>query len=252
VLTLAQDEALRFCHNYIGTEHILLGLVAEGEGVAAKVLGSLGVELENVRKAVELVIGRGERQVVGEIGLTPRAEKVIELARDEGRRLGHDYVGTEHILLGLIREGEGVAAGVLESLGVKLEKVRGEVINVLTNTASSSPGRATLSPREAALAQPASAIASSLPRAWDYLAIPTTVRGGSVVVESFFTRNPLPYDLPGMRIHHVLDVLGDNGWELVAVDPRAGAEGGQGGLYIFKRPRSASPPDQAHQDVNPI
>src|SRR6266536_380913 len=121
VLTLAQEEALRFNHNYIGTEHLLLGLVREGEGVAAKVLANLGVEL---------IIGRGDRAVMGEIGLTPRAKKVIELAVDEARRLGHHYIGTEHLLLGLVREGEGIAAGVLESLGVSLDKVRTQTIQV--------------------------------------------------------------------------------------------------------------------------
>jgi ATP-dependent Clp protease ATP-binding subunit ClpC len=136
VLTLAQEEAQRFNHNYIGTEHLLLGLVREGEGVAAKVLSNLGIELTKVRSAVEFIIGRGERQVMGDIGLTPRAKKVIELAVDEARRLGHHYIGTEHLLLGLIREGEGIAAGVLESLGVNLEKVRSEVIKVLTQTGS--------------------------------------------------------------------------------------------------------------------
>src|SRR5438270_8189088 len=137
VLTLAQEEAQRFNHNYIGTEHLLLGLVREGEGVAAKVLSNLGIKVANVRSAVEHIIGRGERQVMGEIGLTPRAKKVIELAVDEARRLGHHYIGTEHLLLGLIREGEGIAAGVLESLGADLEKVRSEVVKVLTQTGSS-------------------------------------------------------------------------------------------------------------------
>ena len=131
VLTLAQEEAQRFNHNYIGTEHILLGLVREGDGVAAKVLSNLGVELEKVRSAVEFIIGRGERTFRGEIGLTPRAKRVIELAVDEARRLGHNYIGTEHLLLGLLREGEGVAAGVLESLGVGLEKVREETKRTL-------------------------------------------------------------------------------------------------------------------------
>ncbi len=114
VLSLAQEEAQRFNHNYIGTEHLLLGLVREGDGVAAKVLNNLGVELNKVRSAVEFIIGRGDRMVLGEIGLTPRAKKVIELAVDEARRLGHHYIGTEHLLLGLVREGEGIAAGVLE------------------------------------------------------------------------------------------------------------------------------------------
>ncbi len=137
VLTLAQEEATRFNHNYIGTEHLLLGLVREGEGVAAKVLANLGVELNRVRSAVEFIIGRGDRMIVGEIGLTPRAKKVIELAVDEARRLGHHYIGTEHLLLGLVREGEGIAAGVLESLGVNLEKVRTQTIQVLSQSSTS-------------------------------------------------------------------------------------------------------------------
>ncbi len=131
VLALAQEEARRFNHNYIGTEHLLLGLVREGEGVAARVLQGMGVQLPKVRSAVEFIIGRGESTVVGEIGLTPRARKVIEYAVDEARRLGHHYIGTEHLLLGLVREGEGIAAGVLESLGVNLEKVRQQVLQVL-------------------------------------------------------------------------------------------------------------------------
>ncbi len=139
VLTLAQDEAQRFNHNYIGTEHLLLGLVREGEGVAARVLENMNVELPKVRTAVEFIIGRGDRPVVGEVGLTPRAKRVIELAIDEARRLGHNYIGTEHLLLGLVREGEGIAAGVLESLGVSLDKVRHEVIRVLSQSSSAGP-----------------------------------------------------------------------------------------------------------------
>ncbi len=139
VLTLAQDEAQRFNHNYIGTEHLLLGLVREGEGVAARVLENMNVELAKVRTAVEFIIGRGDRPVVGEVGLTPRAKRVIELAIDEARRLGHNYIGTEHLLLGLVREGEGIAAGVLESLGVNLDKVRHEVIRVLSQRSSAGP-----------------------------------------------------------------------------------------------------------------
>ncbi|HEU0028856.1 MAG TPA: ATP-dependent Clp protease ATP-binding subunit [Ktedonobacterales bacterium] len=137
VLSLAQEEAQRFNHNYIGTEHLLLGLVRENDGVAAKVLSNLGVELNKVRSAVEFIIGRGDRIVLGDIGLTPRAKKVIELAVDEARRLGHHYIGTEHLLLGLVREGEGIAAGVLESLGVNLEKVRSEVTLVLNQSGGS-------------------------------------------------------------------------------------------------------------------
>jgi ATP-dependent Clp protease ATP-binding subunit ClpC len=132
VLALAQDEAIRFNHNYIGTEHLLLGLVREGEGVAARVLDQLGVELSKVRTAVEFIIGRGDSTTSpSEITLSPRTKKVIELAIDEARKLGHSHVGTEHLLLGLVREGEGIASGVLESLGVSLEKVRHQVIATL-------------------------------------------------------------------------------------------------------------------------
>ena len=136
VLSLAQEEAQRFNHNYIGTEHILLGLVRETDGVAARVLSNLSVELSKVRSAVEFIIGRGERSASGEIGLTPRAKKVIELAVDEARRLNHHYIGTEHLLIGLMREGEGVAAGVLESLGVSLDKVRAETSRILSQSVS--------------------------------------------------------------------------------------------------------------------
>ena len=134
VLQLAQEEAQHFNHNYIGTEHILLGLVRETDGVAARVLSNLGVELGKVRSAVEFIIGRGEKSVPGEIGLTPRAKKVIELGVDEARRLNTNYIGTEHLLIGLLREGEGVAAGVLESLGVTLEKVRQDTSRILSQS----------------------------------------------------------------------------------------------------------------------
>ena len=140
VLTLAQEEAQRFNHNYIGTEHLLLGLVREGDGVAAKVLSNLGVELSKVRSAVEFIIGRGDRATQGEIGLTPRAKKVIELAVDEARRLSHHYIGTEHLLLGLVREGEGIAASVLESLGVNLERVRAETTRILSQSMPQGAG----------------------------------------------------------------------------------------------------------------
>jgi ATP-dependent Clp protease ATP-binding subunit ClpA len=141
VLTLAQDEAQRFNHNYIGTEHLLLGLVREGEGVASRVLENMNVELTKVRTAVEFIIGRGDRPPVGEVGLTPRAKRVIELAIDESSRLGHTWIGTEHLLLGVVREGEGIAAGVLESLGVNLDKVRHEVIRVLAESGVTSVPR---------------------------------------------------------------------------------------------------------------
>jgi ATP-dependent Clp protease ATP-binding subunit ClpA len=132
VLALAQDEAIRFNHNYIGTEHLLLGLVREGEGAAARVLDSMGVELSKVRVSVESIIGRGDStKSPSEISLSPRTKKVIELAIDEARKLGHSHVGTEHLLLGLVREGGHVGAKVLESLGVTLEKVRDQVIAVV-------------------------------------------------------------------------------------------------------------------------
>jgi ATP-dependent Clp protease ATP-binding subunit ClpA len=129
VLALAQDEAIRFNHNYIGTEHLLLGLIREGEGVAARVLDSLGVELSMVRRSVEFTIGRGDATTSpSEITLNPPMKKAIELAIDEARKLGHSHVGTEHLLLGIVRQGESVAAKVLGSLGVDLEKVRHGVI----------------------------------------------------------------------------------------------------------------------------
>ena len=131
VLMLAQEEALRFQHRSIGTEHLLLGLVREREGVAAQVLSNLGIEVDQVRHAIEAIVGRGEESVLGEIGVHPRTKKVIELAVDEAHRLNHHYIGTEHLLLGLIREGEGVAAQVLKSLGLQLEQVRTETLGVL-------------------------------------------------------------------------------------------------------------------------
>ncbi len=126
VMTLAQEEADRLKHNYVGTEHLLLGLIKVEEGVAPIVLENLGVELHKIRSAVEFIIGRGESKEAG-AGLTPRATKVVELAVDEARRLEDEKVDTEHLLLGVVREGEGIAASVLESLGVSLERVRAEV-----------------------------------------------------------------------------------------------------------------------------
>src|SRR3989442_5967184 len=118
VLALAQDEAIRFNHNYMGTEHLLLGLIREGEGVAARALDSLGVELSKVRAAVEFTVGRGDSTTApSEITLSPRTKKVIELAIDEARKRGHSHVGTEHLLLRLLRESESAGAGVLASLG---------------------------------------------------------------------------------------------------------------------------------------
>ena len=137
-LTRAQEEAQRFGHNYIDTEHILLGLVAEEDSVASKVLINLGVLPNKIRAAVEFVVGRGERSAIGEVGLTPRAKRVIELAVDEARRLNHSYIGTEHLLLGLLRDREGAAVGVLESFGVNFEKAQNEINNVLSQSAPQS------------------------------------------------------------------------------------------------------------------
>jgi len=131
VLVLAQEEAKRLNHNFIGTEHILLGLVREGSGIAARALQNLGVELSRVRSEVEKIAGKGEKIQVQGISYTPRAKKVIELAIEEGQNLGHNYVGTEHLLLGLLREGEGIAAQVLSNLGIDLKKARREVIQLL-------------------------------------------------------------------------------------------------------------------------
>jgi ATP-dependent Clp protease ATP-binding subunit ClpC len=131
VVVLAQDEARRLDHDYIGTEHILLGLVQEGEGVAAQALEALGIGLAAVRHQVEEIVGRGKDTPGGHIPFTPRAKKVLELSLREALLLGHDYIGTEHILLGLIREGEGVAAQVLAALGADLNLVRQQVIQLL-------------------------------------------------------------------------------------------------------------------------
>ena len=130
-ILLAQEEARMLNHDYIGTEHILLGLIHEGEGVAAKVLESLGISLAAVRQQVEEIIGPGQQAPSGHIPFTPRAKEVLELAQREARALGHDYMGTEHILLGLIREGGGVAAQVLVKLGADLNRVRQQVIQLL-------------------------------------------------------------------------------------------------------------------------
>ncbi len=132
VVVLAQEEARLLNHNYIGTEHLLLGLIHEGEGVAAMALESLGISLEAVRAQVEEIIGQGQRAPTGHIPFTPRAKKVLELSLREATQLSHNYIGTEHILLGLIREGEGVAAQVLVKLGADLSRVRQQVIQLLS------------------------------------------------------------------------------------------------------------------------
>ena len=136
VLSLAQEEAQRLNHNYIGTEHLLLGLIREENGVAVRVLRELGVDPRQIRERVERTVGRGQRASYGKLSLTPRTKRVIELAVDEARRLGHHYIGTEHLLLGLVREGEGVAVDVLKGLGVSLDKVRSQTARVMMESAS--------------------------------------------------------------------------------------------------------------------
>ena len=143
VVVLAQEEARMLNHNYIGTEHILLGLIHEGEGVAAKALESLGISLEAVRQQVEEIIGQGQQAPSGHIPFTPRAKKVLELSLREALQLGHNYIGTEHILLGLIREGEGVAAQVLVKLGADLNRVRQQVIQLLHGYQGQQPAAGT-------------------------------------------------------------------------------------------------------------
>ncbi|NUS73063.1 MAG: ATP-dependent Clp protease ATP-binding subunit [Corynebacteriales bacterium] len=148
VVVLAQEEARMLNHNYIGTEHILLGLIHEGEGVAAKALESLGISLEGVRQQVEEIIGQGQQAPAGHIPFTPRAKKVLELSLREALQLGHNYIGTEHILLGLIREGEGVAAQVLVKLGADLNRVRQQVIQLLSGYQGKEPATAGASSSE--------------------------------------------------------------------------------------------------------
>lgn len=143
VIMLAQEEARRLGHNFVGTEQILLGLIGEGTGIAAKTLKSMGINLKEARIEVEKIIGRGSGFVAVEIPFTPRAKRVLELSWDEARQLGHNYIGTEHLLLGLIREGEGVAARVLENLGVDLNKVRANVVKMLGETRTGSTSTTT-------------------------------------------------------------------------------------------------------------
>jgi ATP-dependent Clp protease ATP-binding subunit ClpA len=140
VVVLAQEEARLLNHDYVGTEHLLLGMIAEGQGVAAKALESLGISLEAVRAQVEEIIGQGQQAPSGHIPFTPRAKKVLELSLREANQLGHNYIGTEHLLLGLIREGEGVAAQVLVKLDADLPRVRQQVIQLLSGYAGGKEG----------------------------------------------------------------------------------------------------------------
>src|SRR5437899_8745597 len=154
VIYLAREEAARLQHDYIGTEHLLLGVIREGEGIAATVLNNLGVDLDHIRQAVEnMVSSSGGTMTIGEIPFTPRAKRVLELAVDEARSLGHNYVGTEHLLLGLIREGEGVAAKVLLELGVDRKRVREETLKLLGGSPAQQPAEREERPETPALNQ---------------------------------------------------------------------------------------------------
>ena len=165
VVVLAQEEARMLNHNYIGTEHILLGLIHEGEGVAAKALESLNISLEAVRQQVEEIIGQGQATTRGHIPFTSRAKKVLELALREALQLGHNYIGTEHILLGLIREGEGVAAQVLQSLGVDLNRAWQAVIQLLAGYAieTEAAGGETVGARVEPVAVPVEMVGDDAP-----------------------------------------------------------------------------------------
>jgi hypothetical protein len=257
VLTYAQEEAKGFNHNYIGTEHLLLGLIREGGGVAAEVLRNLSVELDKVRSQVEFIIGRGDRMIAGEIGLTPRSKKVIELAVDEARRLGHHYIGTEHLLLGLVREGEGVAAGVLESLGISLERVRTQTVKVLSQgrpdegaaREGRGPSDSGALPEMQRGPESVRGVAGWSPARWDYLVAqveypqwdelaahtehPRPETDG--VIKRFLGPDEAHAHLHGKPVHEALTVLGAEGWELVAIDHPAPAGGPSGHYYVFKR-----------------
>ena len=163
VVVLAQEEARMLNHDYIGTEHILLGLIHEGDGVAYRALTQMGISLADVRRAIQEIIGEGHRTPTGHIPFTPRAKKVLELSLREALQLGHNYIGTEHILLGLVREGEGVAAQVLERFGANLDQVRHTVIELLSGYAgaqSAAVGSGSVEEVEAVLAWSASAESS--------------------------------------------------------------------------------------------
>src|SRR3989440_732534 len=183
VVVLAQDEARALKHNYIGTEHILLGLLREEEGLAARVLESLDITVEEVRTLVERLIGQGDEVTTGQIPFTPRAKKVLELALREALSLGHNYIGTEHILLGIARENEGVAARILLELGADCEKVRNQVLSLL--------GPIVRTPR-----QPSRRFARRQPSGWEY-----------------HVEQVPDYEVSTEKLNE----LGAQGWELVAV-----------------------------------
>jgi ATP-dependent Clp protease ATP-binding subunit ClpA len=213
VLQLAQEEAQRFNHNYIGTEHLLLGLLRVESSVASRALTALDVELSSVRAAVELIIGRGDSPVTADIGLTPRAKKSIELAVDEARRFGHHYVGTEHLLLGLVREGSGIAAGVLENLGVSLDKARVQVRAELEESerqASSSASAGTSAPER----RPRSTWPMQMK--WEHLMVEVDLSDdlAAGAIGDYLAGQASPaYWLPSLQ------PFGDLGWRLAGVVP---------------------------------
>jgi ATP-dependent Clp protease ATP-binding subunit ClpA len=206
VVVLAQQEARALKHDYIGTEHLLLGLLREEEGLAARVLASLEVSLDDVRARVETIVGSGEEVTVGQIPFTPRAKKVLELALREALSIGHTYIGTEHILLGLVREGNGVAATILGDLGLDAERVRGEVIATLGPHAIGEPigepGRRRFRPRRG-FATP-----TVVNSAWEY-----RVETAATIDQAW------------------LNEIGAEGWELVDIEAAT---------FVFKR-RCAPP-----------
>jgi ATP-dependent Clp protease ATP-binding subunit ClpA len=212
VVVLAQDEARALKHNYIGTEHLLLGLLREEEGLAARVLESLDITVEEVRAQVARTVGEGDEVATGEVPFTPRAKKVLEVSLREGLSLGHNYIGTEHILLGLVRVGDGVAARVLVDFDADAETIRSEVIRRLSGRPGGEPALRTRSAREAETyaVEGAVSFAADVPSAWEYEIHP---------VESAATLSA-----------ETLNALGVEGWELVAVVGTAGEQ-----RLIFKR-----------------
>jgi ATP-dependent Clp protease ATP-binding subunit ClpC len=197
VVVLAQDEARLLKHNYIGTEHLLLGLMREEEGIAARVLESLDISLDEVRAQVARIVGQGEEVASGQIPFTPRAKKVLELALREALGLGHGYIGTEHLLLGLARENEGVAARILLDFNVDADRVRNAVAGMLGGGQAGRPGEPGVRQR------------LRRRRAWRYLVD----------------------ELGALETNAELERLGADGWELVAVLGEPGSYRG-----VFKRP----------------
>ena len=205
VVVLAQDEARAFKHNYIGTEHLLLGLLREEEGLAARVLESLDVTVDEVREQVARIVGQGDEVTSGQIPFTPRSKKVLELALREALSLGHNYIGTEHVLLGLVRENEGVAARILLDFDADAEKIRNEIIRPALRPGPARDGV----PRADSRRTPADAGPEAT---WEYL------------VESW------PAEEPDAR-REQLDELGAEGWQLAAVVP-----GGELSEWVFHAP----------------